>query len=188
MVVELSTWASECLEVLIFNDLVQRLCNFCSFKSWCALLLRVLWVKVTAPLCPPIPIIMLKKRKISLVSIVCLHCRYQWTFWSLMVIEINNSAPWIQPNGRRNYHSSNLHFVSCSYHREDISQTPILQVVTVEILIINLFVRRVHTIRNFTLVAGWHYVTGQILCNDIGNGSDRRKMHQLHWSWELDST
>lgn len=49
--------------------------------------------------------------------------------------------------------------------------------VMVEILIMNLYVRRVHRICNSALVMGWHYVTGQTLCNGVGNGSDRRKMH-----------
>jgi hypothetical protein len=49
--------------------------------------------------------------------------------------------------------------------------------VMVEILIINLYIRRVHTICNSALVMGWQYVMGQTLCNGVGNGPDRRKMH-----------
>jgi hypothetical protein len=41
----------------------------------------------------------------------------------------------------------------------------------------NLYFRRVRTICNSALVMGWHYVMSQILCNGVGNGSDRRKMH-----------
>jgi hypothetical protein len=52
--------------------------------------------------------------------------------------------------------------------------------VMVEILVINLYVRKVHTICNSALVLGWHYVMGQTVCNGVGNGSDRRKTHRLH--------
>lgn len=113
----------------------------------------------------------------------CFHCGYQWwTFWSLMVIEINNTGlkfctlNTTQWEKKLSQQQSAFCFLFL-LQGEIYLKLQFAGCVMVEILIINLYVRRVCTICNSALVMGWHNVMGQALCNGVGNGSDRRKMH-----------